>query len=162
MLCRDEIFIYLVFWKSIYWLVSRSHIACGPRYTHKNKPLGKASWLALNNKVPLSSLCRAVVVEFTVRPSPWLAGGFGSQLDNVILASVVRPGRNLVIKKIHCVQIVSTETDRFCQLRAYPLKRFDTWLPPNSLANPVPIVRDCCQSQPIKCVVQSPKPLISQ
>lgn len=34
---------YLVFWQSIYRLVRRSHIACGPRFTHKNKPVGKAS-----------------------------------------------------------------------------------------------------------------------
>lgn len=39
----DENIIYLVFWQSINRLVRRSHIACGPRFTHRNKPLGKAS-----------------------------------------------------------------------------------------------------------------------
>lgn len=39
----DENIIYLVFWQSINRLVRRSHVACDPRFTHKNKPLGKAS-----------------------------------------------------------------------------------------------------------------------
>lgn len=58
--------IYLVLWQSIYRLVRRSHKACGPRFAHKNKPVGKASELALNNKVPLSFLCRAVLLKSEV------------------------------------------------------------------------------------------------